>query len=715
MLLRRATARPSAWSTCDRARTPTAPTRTGRDRRPRRPRATGARPPRGDPGRRRVQHAAAADALRHRAARRSSSGTASRCGSTCRESGENLQDRYEVGVVSRDGATTSRCSRARRSGRRRRETARPLLREWQRRQGRLHHQRRRRSAIIKRSRPELPDPDLFIFGLPADFRGYYPGYSEAPRAEPRHFTWAMLKAHTQQQGRHGSRLRSADPRDIPDDRLPLLRRGRRRRRRRISTRWSTASSSCAAIMNARLGDVIAEELCPAPRSTRRDEICGSSSRRGLGPPRLLHLPDRAGRATRWRCVDSDFRVHGARRACGSSTRRSSRASPASSSSPPIYMVSEKASDVIHRSSRPATAPTDSPAEAQPTAPPQARPGTVRAPMSPVTGRGPAPGSMHRSTASARRSTGQGRLGQAADATGASGVLVGVAQQAAPARTSVDTRSAALGQRADRRTAVRTRRSSTQPAAPTAATTTSTTPAMGMAGTRFGRNIPLDQIAAGGTRGRRCSEPNPREVSRRLLTRDEFIPAHGGQRAGRRLAAVHDPRLVQPRPSPTENPWDDRRSTDDDDLARATRCGSCARRTTRPGRPGRTRRRRRTVNALTALVGRLADLRQRRTRAGARAPGEDGKLRRRRRRPAADPRRPGARPRRRSPGFWLGLAHAADAVRPRAQRDLRPAARRPTRPGTTRSSSSARGWSTRRCSPRSTPSSGRRPSSATRRP
>jgi heme peroxidase len=48
------------------------------------------------------------------------------------------------------------------------------------------------------------------------------------------------------------------------------------------------------------------------------------------------------------------------------------------------------------------------------------------------------------------------------------------------------------------------------------------PAMGMAGTRFGRNVPLeygyqetpDQIL----------EPNPREVSRELLTRREFIPA-----------------------------------------------------------------------------------------------------------------------------------------------------------------------------------------------
>ena len=48
------------------------------------------------------------------------------------------------------------------------------------------------------------------------------------------------------------------------------------------------------------------------------------------------------------------------------------------------------------------------------------------------------------------------------------------------------------------------------------------PAMGMAGTRFGRNVPLEwgyQEAPD-----RILDPNPREVSRQLLTRHDFIPA-----------------------------------------------------------------------------------------------------------------------------------------------------------------------------------------------
>ncbi|MFD6167766.1 peroxidase family protein [Streptomyces coeruleorubidus] len=49
------------------------------------------------------------------------------------------------------------------------------------------------------------------------------------------------------------------------------------------------------------------------------------------------------------------------------------------------------------------------------------------------------------------------------------------------------------------------------------------PRMGMAGTRFNRNIPLDKIPSA-TPEDVLSRPNPREVSRALLTRHELIPA-----------------------------------------------------------------------------------------------------------------------------------------------------------------------------------------------
>jgi hypothetical protein len=78
------------------------------------------------------------------------------------------------------------------------------------------------------------------------------------------------------------------------------------------------------------------------------------------------------------------------------------------------------------------------------------------------------------------------------------------------------------------------------------------PAMGMAGTRFGRNVPI-----GDTRPEpqdRMLEPNPREVSRRLMTRDRLIPAS----AGNALIAAWLQFMVRDwfshGHSPHENPW-----------------------------------------------------------------------------------------------------------------------------------------------------------------
>ena len=71
------------------------------------------------------------------------------------------------------------------------------------------------------------------------------------------------------------------------------------------------------------------------------------------------------------------------------------------------------------------------------------------------------------------------------------------------------------------------------------------PTMGMAGTRFGRNVPLETILPA-TDADVLATPSPREVSRRLMTRHEFIAGRRRELDRRGLAAVHDPRLVQPR-------------------------------------------------------------------------------------------------------------------------------------------------------------------------
>lgn len=132
--------------------------------------------------------------------------------------GLNLQDRYEVGVVHElddDFALLEDCTfgmPAPGGG------EDPCLTEWRDGGGGVYAQNGGVVAIVKKSSPSVPDPDLFVFGLPGDFRGYVPGYSTSVTQSKRRFTWAVLKGHTRNTA--GSvLLGSTDPRDVPDIRF----------------------------------------------------------------------------------------------------------------------------------------------------------------------------------------------------------------------------------------------------------------------------------------------------------------------------------------------------------------------------------------------------------------------------------------------------------------------------------------------------------------
>jgi choline dehydrogenase len=127
--------------------------------------------------------------------------------------GENLQDRYEVGVVSEfirdfaliEGATFSMPE----SG----QQPDSYLKQWQTEGTGVYASNGALIGIIKRSKKELPDPDLYIFGLPGFFKGYQPGYSKNFERNHNRFTWAILKARTRNTGR--VQLASANPWDRP--------------------------------------------------------------------------------------------------------------------------------------------------------------------------------------------------------------------------------------------------------------------------------------------------------------------------------------------------------------------------------------------------------------------------------------------------------------------------------------------------------------------
>jgi len=123
--------------------------------------------------------------------------------------GENLQDRYEVGIVGQargDFSVLADCEPG--------EPDDVCLAEWNDGEG-PYRGNGGVVTMIKRSERTLADPDLFIFGVPGKFEGYAPGYSAEALADKSLFTWLILKGHTRNRAGY-VRLRSTDPRDTPE-------------------------------------------------------------------------------------------------------------------------------------------------------------------------------------------------------------------------------------------------------------------------------------------------------------------------------------------------------------------------------------------------------------------------------------------------------------------------------------------------------------------
>ncbi|MFP1624114.1 GMC family oxidoreductase [Streptomyces sp. 5K101] len=254
--------------------------------------------------------------------------------------GANLQDRYEVGVVSqmdrefpvvkdcdfhapRPGADPDRCYRA-----------------WQRGEG-LYTTNGAVVGITRKSRPQLDVPDLFIFGGPFDFRGYSPGYSLDLTRHRDRFTWAILKSRTHNSGGR-VRLRSADPRDTPLVNFHYFTEGTDNNG--VDLEAMADAVEFVRGMNRRADSVILKELWPGEEvddheSVRRfvqDEAWGhhASCTCRMGP---ADDPSAV--------VDSGFRVRGVDRLRIVDASVFPRI-PGFFVATPIYMISEKASDVI---------------------------------------------------------------------------------------------------------------------------------------------------------------------------------------------------------------------------------------------------------------------------------------------------------------------------------------------------------------------------------
>jgi len=125
--------------------------------------------------------------------------------------GKNLQDRYEVGVVMKlneDLDLVKNCTFG--------ADKDPCMDEWRKNpKDSVYGSNGVAIAMIKKSYPSKPDPDLCIFGVPGNFTGYFDGWSKDALKDKKHFTWAILKGRTG--NKNGEvKLKSESPFDTPD-------------------------------------------------------------------------------------------------------------------------------------------------------------------------------------------------------------------------------------------------------------------------------------------------------------------------------------------------------------------------------------------------------------------------------------------------------------------------------------------------------------------
>jgi choline dehydrogenase len=262
--------------------------------------------------------------------------------------GRNLQDRYEVGVVSRmKRDLTLLHGEQFRPPEPGDEKPDPAFVEWQRGGKGIYATNGALVGLIRRSRRELPAPDLFVFGLPARFEGYYPGYSAKLEQHHDYFTWAVLKAHTD--NRAGEvRLRSADPRDPPVVVFHYFGEG-------TPDEGTDIDAVVDGVQIAR--DVmrwachrVNEEIWPGPSVQTREQLREWVRDQAWGHHASCTCP--IGPASDPAAVtDSRFRVHGIERLRVVDASVFPRI-PGFFIVTSVYMLAEKASDVILEDARP---------------------------------------------------------------------------------------------------------------------------------------------------------------------------------------------------------------------------------------------------------------------------------------------------------------------------------------------------------------------------
>jgi choline dehydrogenase len=253
--------------------------------------------------------------------------------------GANLQDRYEIGVVSemkRNWKTIEKATFEPPPSTN--VTGDPCYVEWQSGKG-VYTTNGALLAVVKKSSPDCADPDLFMFALAGKFHGYFPGYSKQVVRKKNFLTWMVLKAHTENPG-GCVRLKSSDPRERPE----------------IDFKYFDEAASARRDVDAVLEGVrfvrkvskhnsaIEKEIIPGPDVANDDQVREFIKNNAWG--HHASCSNRMGRPSdREAVVDSQFRVIGVNKLRVVDASVFPRI-PGFFIVTPTYMIAEKAADAI---------------------------------------------------------------------------------------------------------------------------------------------------------------------------------------------------------------------------------------------------------------------------------------------------------------------------------------------------------------------------------
>jgi choline dehydrogenase len=251
--------------------------------------------------------------------------------------GQNLQDRYEVGVVNRMNFSEWDVLRGARFAK-----GDAQYERWSNRHEGVYATNGFVMATIKRSSRDRRVPDLFCFAMLSKFSGYFPNYSKVVAESLNYLTWAVLKGYTNNRAGEVT-LRSADPREPPSINFRYFEEGDAGHEEDLNAVVDGVKFVREITKPLREAELIADEEVPGDGVRTDDQLRQFVHDNAWGHHASCTCP--IGPLDRRGVLASDFRVHGTQGLRVVDASVFPRI-PGLFLVSAVYMIGEKAADVI---------------------------------------------------------------------------------------------------------------------------------------------------------------------------------------------------------------------------------------------------------------------------------------------------------------------------------------------------------------------------------